>query len=58
MTQGRLWIRFALPAMVESLTERGLISGLAKPGARLEQIWNTLLRSVFPASLYLRHIAI
>jgi hypothetical protein len=34
--------------MVESLIERGLISGLAKPGARLEQIWNALLEIGVP----------
>jgi hypothetical protein len=48
MTQGRLWIRFALPGVVESLIERGVISGLAKPGALLEQIWNTLLEIGVP----------
>jgi hypothetical protein len=55
MTQGRPWIRFALPGVVESLIERGLISGLAKPGARLEQIWNTLLE-ILPAFIHLRHL--
>jgi hypothetical protein len=49
VTQGKPWIRFALPGVVKSLIERGLISGLAKPGALPEQTWNTLLRSVsFP----------
>ena len=50
MTQRSPWIRFALPAMVECLERFGLTGGLAKPNALLEQIWNTLLRSVLAAS--------
>jgi hypothetical protein len=52
MTQRSPWIRFALPAMVECLERFGLTGGLAKPNALLEQIWNTLLRSVLPAFAY------
>ena len=42
MTQRTLWTRFASP--------HGLTGGLAKPNAVLEQIWNTLLRSLLAAS--------
>jgi hypothetical protein len=63
MTQRSPWSRFALPAMVECLERFGLTGGLAKPNALLEQIWNTLLRSVLPAFAYasqmqIQHIAI
>jgi hypothetical protein len=52
MTQRWPWIRFALPA--RGLGRHGfrLTGGLANPNAVLEQIWNTLLRSVLSASPY------
>jgi hypothetical protein len=63
MTQRSPWIRFVLPAMIEWLERFGLTGGLARPNALLEQIWNTLLRSLLPAfahasQMQIQHIAI
>jgi hypothetical protein len=50
MTQRGPWIRSALPGIVGHLERFGLTGGLPNPNALLEQIWNTLLRSVLAAS--------
>jgi hypothetical protein len=41
VTQRWPWIRFVLPGNVGDYKQLEFTSGLAKPNALLEQIWNT-----------------